>query len=545
MIPMHHHRQLIKILVLCTLLLTLILQRGYTQPGTLDPTFNPGSAANGRIADVAVQPDGKIIIVGGFSTYNGVAANNIARLHADGSLDVTFNGGSGANNSIEGVELQPDGKIIVAGRFTIFNGTIRKGIARLNSDGTLDATFNSGDGANSAVLALTLQANGKIVIGGLFTEYGGITRNFIARLNVDGSLDTSLDPGNTLNSPLLLCSMQTDGKIIVGAASASSNPKRLNSDGSLDASFTTGTGANAFVFSASEQSDGKILIGGRFSSYNGIAVGRIARLNSNGTFDATFNSGGSGASVGEINAIAIQANKKIIIAGTFSSYNGIPKNDIVRLNADGSLDDTFNPGQGTNHFSIFSLAFDDDEKLIIGGNFASYDGADRNSMAVVFTKLRQEIETVGNIADMPAGNSIDIKAFTVSGLPVQLEKKSGAGDVETTYTDITVDGNTVKGYHITATSPGKVGLYLTRPGNEQYHRAVPVTIPAFCIIAAKPSVTADFSDPEHPELTSSAAAGNKWFLNDEAISDETTPTLHVVGAGVYTVSALPVYHLKL
>src|SRR5213075_3113580 len=140
-----------------------------------DTTFNPGGAgADGEVFAVAVQPDGKIVIGGFFTSYNGDAAGRVMRLNADGTHDTSFNvGGVAANSFVRAVAVQPDGKIIIGGGFTGYNGDAAASdrIMRLNADGTRDTAFNpGGSGADNAVNAVALQADGKILIGGGFTS---------------------------------------------------------------------------------------------------------------------------------------------------------------------------------------------------------------------------------------------------------------------------------------------------------------------------------------------------------------------------------------
>ncbi|MFN7015463.1 MAG: hypothetical protein ACK4ON_14450, partial [Bacteroidia bacterium] len=185
--------------------------------GTLDATFSTASSGVlGTVYSILIQNDGKILFVG--AQRNAWPANNVGviRLNQNGSLDSTFNmQGAGFNNSVLNGVLQPDGKLIVCGTFTQFNGNTQNRIARLNSDGTLDATFNPGTGFNMEARALALQADGKILVGGLFESFNGTTRNHIARLNADGSLDTTFDPGNTFTDDIRKIAIQADGKIIV------------------------------------------------------------------------------------------------------------------------------------------------------------------------------------------------------------------------------------------------------------------------------------------------------------------------------------------
>src|SRR5205814_1510611 len=117
--------------------------------GSLDSSFDPGSGANNEVDGIAVQDDGKILIGGLFTTYNGTARNRIARINSDGSLDPSFDPGSGANNPVFSLALQPDSKVLVVGQFTSFNGTSVKRIARLNSETLVN--WADGDSASKTI----------------------------------------------------------------------------------------------------------------------------------------------------------------------------------------------------------------------------------------------------------------------------------------------------------------------------------------------------------------------------------------------------------
>ena len=353
------------------------------QSGANDPTFNSGTGAVGDVWTSAIRNDGKIII-GGYSTsYNGTAIHRIARLNADGTLDGTFNPSTGASGLVRTTAIQSDGKIIIGGEFTSYDGTASNRIARLNTVGTLDGTFNIGTGAGDWVYIIAIQSDGKIIIGGNFGIYNGTSRNKIARLNTNGSLDGTFT-GTGANDYVWTIAIQSNGKIIIGGNFGTYNGTsrnkiaRLNADGSLDGTFIPGTGANDPVFTTAIQNNGKIIIGGWFTSYNGTVINRIARLNADGSLDGTFNPGTGANQV--VRTTAIQSDGKIIIGGDFTSYNGTAINHIARLNTDGSLDGTFNPGAGANDI-VRTTAIQSDGKIIIGGEFTSYDGTTRNRIA--------------------------------------------------------------------------------------------------------------------------------------------------------------------
>jgi uncharacterized delta-60 repeat protein len=432
------------------------------QPGVNDPGFNPGTGANNLVWTTAIQNDGKIIIGGQFTSYNGTTKHYITRLNTDGTIDPTFNVGTGASYEVWITTIQSDGKIIVGGWFDSFNGTLSKNIVRLNSDGTIDPTFNPGSGTDDWVVTTAIQNDGKIIIGGYFTTYNETTRINIARLNSDGTLDVSFNPGMGPNGSIETTAIQSDGKIIIGGMFDSYNGTtknfiaRLNSDGSLDNTFDPGTGANSFVKTTAIQSDGKIIIGGWFTSYNGTAIKHIARLNADGTLDATFNPG-TGAN-NYIYTTAIQSDGKIIIGGDFTSYNGTTTNRIARLNTDGSLDASFNPGLGVNE-RVITTAIQNDGKIIIGGKFTSYDGIARNRIARIL------ISDIGISSFQPKTTFIYPNPVS-NELNIEIEGNNGQVNYEilNSIGQVVLKGNLMDKTTI-QTSNFTPGIYLIKLGN--------------------------------------------------------------------------------
>src|SRR5262245_2270629 len=234
----------------------------------------PSAGLDLDVASIAPQPDGRIGIGGAFATYNRVSRNSVARLMATGSLDTTFNPGSGANYPIEAVALQPDGKVIVAGRFTSFNGMPRDHIARLTSDGALDMSFDPPGGVNDLVAVMVLQPDGKILIGGPFTAVNGLARNYLARLNANGQVDTTFAPA-AIDRSVQAIALQADGRILIAGIFTSvdgltrNRIARLNANGSMDNTFDPGVGANDLVDTISLQTDGSIIVGGTFTIIGG------------------------------------------------------------------------------------------------------------------------------------------------------------------------------------------------------------------------------------------------------------------------------------
>ena len=265
------------------------------------------------------------------------------------SLDTAFNAGVTDGTAEAYVTAaQADGKILVGGRFNFANGSERSNVVRMNADGTVDASFNpGGTGANGDVLDLVVLSNGKILISGGFTLYNGATKIGVALLNADGSLDTSFNSGGSgfnIGALVYKIAVQNDGKFVLGGINITSyngtgrfSVLRLNADGTLDTSFTSPFASAQIVEEVDVQPDGKILVGGAFSLNN---QNNIVRLNSNGSIDTTFNSGGNGTN-GIVLAMTLQSDGRILIGGNFTEVNGAPRSHLARLNADGTLDASF------------------------------------------------------------------------------------------------------------------------------------------------------------------------------------------------------------
>ena len=361
--------------------------------GTLDAAFNPNP--DSIVGGIAVQADGKILIGGAFImlTPNGgssISRNHLARLNADGTIDVAFN--PNVNGFVRAIILQPDGKILIGGGFLSLapNGGIsvaRKYIARLNPDGTVDPGVDANP--NDQVWAIAMQPDGKIVVGGAFfssNSFRGQPRNRIARLEKDGRLDQTLDP-NAVGISVTAIAVQTDGKILIGGAFNTilgvtrKYIARLNTDGTLDTTFNTGT--DGYVGAIAVQVDGKILIGGEFTTLapNGTSVApsasagsivsrnRIARLNADGTVDTAFDPNADDS----VNVIAVQPDGKILIGGFFTALapNGgasVARNVMARLNPDGTVDPAFDPNPNRD---VYAIALQADGKILVGGLFTA------------------------------------------------------------------------------------------------------------------------------------------------------------------------------
>ena len=312
--------------------------------GVLDPSFTPSGGANSAVRAVVSQSDGRVVVGGDFTVVNGVFRNAIARLNYDGTLDAGFDPTSGANGQIYALAESYDqsgARIIYAGGlFDTYGPQARAGIVRLNNDATIDPAYNQGAGANGAVYAVAPYPTnspwaGQVIIAGDFTTVNGIARNRIARLNIDGSLDLGFDPGAGATNAIRAVVIQSDGGIVIGGSftwfgtNALNRIARLNPNGTVDTSFQVGVGANDTVYALAIQPDNRIVVVGQFTSASGVSRNRVTRLMPNGQVDPAINFG-SGAN-NYIATVALQPDGKILIGGGFTQVQGQSAPHIARL----------------------------------------------------------------------------------------------------------------------------------------------------------------------------------------------------------------------
>jgi uncharacterized delta-60 repeat protein len=318
---------------------------------------------------VLIQPNGKILMAGDFTIIGGQPRLRIAQINADGTLDQDFN--IDVNGPVYCLALQSDGKLLLAGAFTTCGGQARSRIARLNEDHTLDLSFNPA--ANARVSSMAIQNDGSIVVGGIFSTLGGTNHTCLGRIGADGTIDRTFNP--SANGDVVSILMQPKGKIAVGGAFTMLNMQtrhylgQINVDGSIDADFDPAP--NSTINSLSLQRDGQILVGGSFTRLAGQLRAGIASLSPDGVLGSDLNPGGSAT----VTAIVVQSDGKIIIGGAFSTFLGQSRRALARLNPDGTLDPTFNPGADA---AIYTFAIQPDGALLVGGGFATLGGVRRD-----------------------------------------------------------------------------------------------------------------------------------------------------------------------
>ncbi len=387
--------------VLALALVTAVLPgAAVAAPGDLDPSFGSSGkvttdfGGSDAASAVAIQTDGRIVAAG----RSGSGDFALARYNVDGSLDPTFGSSGmvmtdfGGSDAASAVAIQPDGRIVTAGR----SGSGDFALARYNADGSLDPSFGSGGkvttdfGGFDLALGVALQSDGKIVAAG----QGGSSFDFaLARYNADGSLDTSFGSGGKVTTDFgvfeaaTAVAIQRDGKIVATGSTFSSGFQqfalaRYNADGSLDTSFgsggivTTDFGfGSGFGGALAIQSDGKIVAAGRAGSDF-----VVARYNGDCSPDASFGSGGivttdfGGLLFDAAFAVALQSNGKIVVAG--SALGTSADFALARYTTDGNLDASFGSGgKVTTDFGGFDVAsgvaLQADGKIIAAGQGGS------------------------------------------------------------------------------------------------------------------------------------------------------------------------------
>jgi uncharacterized delta-60 repeat protein len=375
------------------------------------------------ISQLKVQADGKILLAGGFDTVDGDGARRLKRLNADGSPDKSFvspelPGWQGVNALV----LQPDGKILVAGWST-------NGVVRLNSDGTLDSTFQlsymTADIGLDGLENCGLQPDGKIVIFGQVNHIGSVNLDGVGRLFADGSVDPDFHP--QISGAAYWFAPQPDGKCVIGGqfSAVDGVPRagfaRLNVDGSVDPSFVPA--ADQWGLYA-VQSDGKVFTGG--------GIG-LQRLNDDGSIDYDFNPGfGFAGGPWTISIVVVQRDNKAIVGGSFSYYDASPRTGLVRINLDGRADPQFNVNLGlvfensNNPISVNAVDVQADGRIVIAGEFTSVNGVSRSWLARLFPDGQLDpslnaFQPSLTPPTFPAPDEVWFKIFGERGRPYRVE----------------------------------------------------------------------------------------------------------------------------
>jgi len=436
---------------LTALLAALPLSRAQ-EIGSLDSSFFTGLGPDGPVNVMVLQDNGSVIITGNFQAVNGVPRGRVARLGSDGSLDNTVFTNAGFNDEVLVVlELNDDqGRLLVGGKFTNYNSTACNHLVRIFPNGDVDDTFDPGTGPNLPVRALAKDPETQdIMVAGEFSSYNGIETTHLVRIKPNGAHDPFFHLGlgvdNSINAVVSLAGRKcliagfftlVDGTPRKGIA-------RLLFDGSVDFTFNPGSGATRDFATVSamiiQPNDGKILIAGAFTNYNGVARDGIARINTNGTLDTTFDPGSGVNDV--VNTVVLQNDGKILIGGSFQNVNGFIRRGFARLNADGSVDATFDPRGGIEGGSaaLYCIRQQRDGNILIGGEFTLFNSRPRpyiarvlgNVINAITPPLLNTIRISGNFGvsfDSVTGNTYALEITDSLQSPIWTPGPSVAGD---------------------------------------------------------------------------------------------------------------------
>lgn len=418
-----------------TFICLVISSVGFCQSLEKDTSFNPFTLPenhnyiDGSCTKCLVQPDGKILVVQYININAGRSV--IKRIDVNNLIDPTFSNTLYFDGIIKDMALQADGKIVVVGGFSNVNGTSSRFIVRLNTDGTIDNSFivaGFGTFSNSPyqfASSLVIRPDGKILVGGALWRYGTAYQNSLFLLNTDGTLDTSFTP-SIPEYDVSKMTLLSNGQIIL-CFQGNAALKKLNADGSIDNSFnftnqfTNASGNTGIINTVVEEADGKLLVGGRFTKVNNLSYKDFARLNSDGTLNTQYSASGFSVTsylsdnyVG-VSTILIQNDGKIILGGDFIKYQTNNIDSIVRLNPDFTIDTTFVGGIDTQALwqdnyasSSFScLASHPDGDIIGVGSFHSYNGVAINGVV----KINNDGSKESNFNNICRGFDESVKQF--------------------------------------------------------------------------------------------------------------------------------------
>lgn len=387
---MKAHRQLCYLL--CSILIlwaTPLFTLG--QGGQLDPSFNPmdvgnsyAEGANKDVRSILRQPDGKIIVAGNFTSFNGSSFNRIVRLLPTGLIDPSFQPGSGADSTITSMALQADGKILIGGLFSSVQGVHQNHLSRLNSNGSLDTSFHTGTGTDAVVNVIRVQADQKIFIGGAFQQYNGNETYYLVRINEDGSVDPGF-AANGITGALNDMVIDGSGNIYAGFDAAPYLSKMDNTGVADEAFNNSATGANGPVKTLALHLNGNILIGGFFSLYNNLFT-NLTRITSTGSIDPSYDNTSGGVPY-PVQRILVQPDNRIVVAmGEYrNSYSGgqIENGKLIRLQENGLSDDSFQQEIYTElNENIYALALEPDGKLLVAETYVASWGGSASRYAI-------------------------------------------------------------------------------------------------------------------------------------------------------------------
>lgn len=531
--------------------------------GRYDFTFNCGNGANDRLyklREIKSGPHaGKFMAAGRFTHFNNRATGPLCRLWPDGTVDTSFfNNSFGSSATIYDLEFQSDGKMIVGGQW-VGSGAMPSNLVRINENATVDNTFNTGGaGPNSFVEHVEIDGNGRIWIAGFFNQYNGTARPGMARLQSTGALDNTFSPARGFERSGLgsvipdVVRVLASGRIAAAGnfnqfnGTAINNIVVLQTNGVVAPNVSFGTGIlsngtqqDAFINDIQEQADGKLLIAGSFASYNGNSVNKVFRVNSSGSYDASFNPNQGNQASGVGNKIVIQRNGAVILTGlTMTFQNRGTAYWLVRLNAaTGAFDTTFAADPNTVFNNTLDVALTRRGKILIGGVFLRVSGLYRGYGALM---LNDDSCLTPVITQQPLSSikcSGDSAVFTVSHSgngPFLYRWYRGTTLVETTMTPRLVLRNlspTLAGVYSVVVS-GKCGVVTSSNATLTINTRPDIT-------STLSAATVCFGQPYSYTVSATGTSNSvRWLRNGTQVSTATTYAIASLAAsdtGTYQV----------
>jgi len=398
--------------------------------GSIDPTFQLGHPSIDVVA-IVVQPDGKILLGGFFTHYFNEDHKALLRLNPDGSIDPTFDIGTGVNDGNSGwvtsLVLQPDGQVLVAGNFTTFNGTSHSGIVRLSNTGSVDNTFNTGTGFDGAVNCLFVQADGSLLAGGAFNSYNGFNSRALLRLTAAGDVDTTFHSGISGNEHVNCIDTLLNGKLVVAGSfdaydsAARSKIALIHADGSLDGSFAVND-FNGDVYAIQPLPNGELLIGGAFftTDINNYTMGRIRCVDSTGALSATLPFGNGATD--PVRAFVLLPDGQFITGGAYSRIQEVDRPSITRFLSNGAVDRSFLPVPGA-YWDVNQLIQLPGNRMLVAGGFQSYNDFAARGLVLVNAdgtpdttmQVQDSISIFERLVQLPDGNYLATVYGTFDG----------------------------------------------------------------------------------------------------------------------------------
>jgi uncharacterized delta-60 repeat protein len=357
--------------------------------GSLDGTFATGTGPNGDVTGALRLADDSLILIGAFTSFNGTACNRIVHLLSNGAVDPSFGIGSGANAPILAIGALSGGGIWLAGAFTTINGQSRKGLAVINTAGTLQATFASfnpgyATAPTFAVNDLAAQPDGKTVIGGDFNWFGGVWSPYLARVNTNGAVDTTFSAGLGPDGVVHDVALRSDGLIyaagdLMGVATRPiGGVARFTAAGAVDTAFapivTRTDNSPAPVYAVLPLSGNQVLVGGHVRKVATVDRSPLARLNTDGGLDAAFNPQIPITSGTGLATYALAADDGGYDVGGYVTYESLSRGFFTRVTATGGIDPAFTPttpsaGVVIANSTVREIVVQPDGKAVFCGDF--------------------------------------------------------------------------------------------------------------------------------------------------------------------------------